>query len=340
VGIRRPEFHYSTDLRHHGGVALRSVAVLVRDEVSLFEFGVTAEIFGIDRTAAGVPAIDYRVCSEGGPGPVRSKHTAVVSLVSDHGLDGLRGADVVIVGASLPGGATPAEVAAIRAAHDAGSIVVSLCTGAFLCAEAGILDGRRATTHWRYAERFARAFPRVRVVADELFIDEGSVITAAGTAAAVDACLHLVRRELGQHVAVTIARRMVVPPQRHGGQLQYVDRALPRRGETGLAATLEWASARLDQPLDVAALARHAGLSPRQLTRRFLREVGSTPLRWLTAERIRRAQELLENSDLPIERISRQVGYGSATQLREHFRRHVGSTPARYRDTFRGSVVA
>ncbi|GAA1177397.1 helix-turn-helix domain-containing protein [Ornithinimicrobium humiphilum] len=316
---------------------LSTVAVLVRERASLFELGVTAEVFGIDRTAAGLPAIDYRVCAASGPGPVDTKHRSGLSVTATHGLDGLEGADLVVVSATLPHPATAAELEALRAAHAAGAVVLALCSGAFLVAEAGLLSGRRATTHWLYADDLAAAHPDVDVTADEIYIDLGDVVTTAGTGAAVDACLHLVRRELGSTAAATIARRMVAPPQRHGGQLQYVPRPVAPSPATGLAQTLDWAAAHLDEPLDVAALARHAGMSSRQLTRRFLEEVGTTPLRWVTAQRIRLAQELLEQTDLSIERISARVGYGSATQLREHFRRQVGSTPARYRDTFRAA---
>lgn len=319
---------------------LRSVAVLVRPSMSMFEFGVTAEIFGIDRTEIGLPAIDYRVCADRDlleqAGQVPTKHTDRLGLVAAHALDGIAGADVLIISAAAePTPGTDAEIAAIRAAHAAGATVLSLCSGAFLLAQAGLLDGRRATTHWMYADRLAAAYPQVEVVSDELFIDHGDVITAAGTAAAVDTCLQLVRRELGQAVAAAIARRMVAAPQRHGSQLQYVERPSAPAPSPGLAPTLDWAMGRLDQPLDVTTLAQHAGVSPRQLNRWFLGDLGTTPLRWLTEQRIRLAQELLERSDLSVERIGRRVGYGSATQLRQHFRRLVGSTPAHYRETFR-----
>lgn len=317
-------------------MALRSVAVLIRDDLSLLEFGVTAEIFGIDRTDSQVPPIEFRVCSQR-HGPVGTKHTDRIGVVVTHDLAGLRGADVVIVSATLPRAGTPDEVAAVRAAHEDGSVVVSLCTGAFLLAEAGLLDGRRATTHWRYADQFATAYPAVEVVPDELFVDHGDVITAAGTAAAIDTCLHLVRRELGQAVANTIARRMVVAPGRQGGQRQYVERAVTPVRTGALTPTLEWAVGHLDERLDVERLARQAGLSPRHLARRFVAEVGTTPLRWVTAQRIRLAQELLEASDLSIEQISHRVGYASATQLRHHFARIVGSTPARHRAMFQAA---
>ncbi|OYN95084.1 transcriptional regulator, AraC family with amidase-like domain [Propionibacteriaceae bacterium ES.041] len=319
---------------------LRSVAVLVRPSMSMFEFGVTAEVFGIDRTEIGLPAIDYRVCADRDlldrSAPVPSKHTDPLGLVAAHGLDGIAGADLLIISAAAePTPGTDAEITAIRTAHATGATVLSLCSGAFLLAQAGLLDGRRATTHWMYADRLAAAYPKTEVVSDELFIDHGDVITAAGTAAAVDTCLHLVRRELGQAVAAAIARRMVAAPQRHGSQLQYVERPVTPTPGPGLAPTLDWVLGRLDEPLDVTTLAQHAGVSPRQLNRWFLGDLGTTPLRWLTEQRIRLAQELLESSDLSVERIGKRVGYGSPTQLRQHFRRLVGSTPAHYRETFR-----
>ena len=317
-----------------------TAAVLVRDGLSLFEFGVTAEVFGIDRTAAGVPPIDYRVCSEGGPGWLRTKHVSAVRVESTHGLNGLIGADVVIVSATLPHTGTEAERRALRRAHAAGSLIVSLCSGAFLLAGAGLLDGHRASTHWLFTEQLARDFPRVDVVEANLFTDVGQIVTAAGTAAAIDTCLHVVRRELGAGTAAAIARRMVVAPTRHGNQLQFVARPLPPTPDSGLSATLEWAANHLGEDIDAAALARHANLSVRHLGRRFQQEIGSTPLQWLTQERIRAAQELLEVSDLSVDAIGRKVGYASATQLREHFRRAVGTSPSQYRQSFAQSGAA
>lgn len=311
-----------------------TVAVLVRDGLSLFEFGVTAEVFGIDRTAVGVPAIDYRVCSEGGPDSVSTKHVSSVRVETTHGLEGLNGADVVIVSATLPHTGTQAERAALRSAFDSGATLVSLCSGAFLLAGTGVLDGRRASTHWLFTDKLARDFPRIEVIEANLFTDVGRIVTAAGTAAAIDTCLHIVRRELGASVAATIARRMVVAPTRHGTQLQFIARPIPDIADSGLSATLEWAANRLGEDLDVHALAKHANLSVRQFGRRFRQEIGTTPLGWITQERIRVAQELLERSDLSIDVIGRKVGYASATQLREHFRRTVGTTPSKYREAF------
>lgn len=318
-------------------MALTTVAVLVRDELSLFEFAVTAEIFGIDRTDDGVPPFDFRVCAERFPAVLRTKHTAAVGLTPSAGLSGLAGADVVIVSAVRPTRCTDAERQALRAAHAAGATLVSLCSGAFLLADAGLLDGRRCTTHWMDAARLAREFPALEVCDDELFVDEGSVITTAGTAAAVDACLHLVRRELGTGVAGTIARRMVVPPHRSGGQRQYVARPIPQTPQDGLGPTMDWLLRDLRTPRTVDEMARQAGLSRRHFIRRFEEQTGTTPGRWLTEQRIGAAQALLESSDLPVERVAGQVGYSSAAQLRVNFERITGTGPASYRATFRGA---
>lgn len=317
-----------------------TVAVLIREGISLFEFGVTAEVFGIDRTKAGLPPVDYRVCSDGGPIRVASKHRPAVYVESTHGLGGLVDADVVIVSATLPSTGNEAELRAIREAYASGALVVSLCSGAFILAESGILDGLSVSTHWLFEEELARRFPTVEVVSANLFTDTGRVVTGAGTAAAIDTCLHVVRRELGAAAASTIAKRMVTAPLRHGGQQQFVDWPSRAdivgtdRGETGLAETLDWAKARLGTNLDLAALADRSALSTRQLTRRFIAQVGTTPLKWVTHQRVQRAQELLENTDLSIDQIGHDVGYSSATQLREHFRALVGTTPSAYRESF------
>ena len=297
-----------------------TAAVLVRNGLSLFEFGVTAEVFGIDRTEVGSPPIDFRVCSEDGPRWLETKHVSTVRIESTHGLEGLRGADVVIVSASLPHTGTEAERAALRRAHSEGAVIVSLCSGAFLLAGAGLLDGRQASTHWLFADQLARDFPRIDVVEANLFTDAGQIVTAAGTAAAIDACLHIVRREIGATTARMIARRMVVAPARSGSRSR-------RSGALGHARVG-------GEDIDAPALARHANVSVRQLGRRFKQELGTTPLQWITQERIRAAQELLEVSDLSIETIGRKVGYSSATQLREHFRRSVGTSPSQYRESF------
>lgn len=268
-------------------MALSTVAVLVEDDTSLFEVGVTAEVFGVDRTDDGLPPTEFRLCAESGPGPVPTQHHPALTVTATHGLDGLVGADVVIP-VTLPRPGSPAAVEALREAHASGAVVLALCTGAFLAAQAGLLSGRRATTHWMFADELAAAYPDVDVTADEIYIDLGDVITTAGTAATVDACLYLVRRELGQRAAGIVARRMVAPPQRHGGQLQYVLQPVAPATSPGLAPTLEWALAHLHEPLDVASLARHAaspGLRARVRRRTSASRASGCTRPWRTAYR-------------------------------------------------------
>jgi transcriptional regulator GlxA family with amidase domain len=261
-------------------------------------------------------------------------------LEPDHGLDRLRDAGTVIV----PGWADvdvdpPAElVEAVRAAHAAGARVVSLCTGAFVLAAAGLLDGRRATTHWAHTEALAARHPRVEVDPDVLYVDNGSVLTSAGKAAAMDLCLHLVRLDHGSSVANAAARRLVVPPHRAGGQAQFVATPVPARDDHPLAGLFPWIVERLDQPLTVADLARRAGMSSRHLGRHFKAATGTTPLQWLLTQRIRRAQELLEKTDDGVDRIATATGMGTATTLRRHFNRTVGVPPDTYRRTFRSGT--
>ncbi|MBN6051162.1 DJ-1/PfpI family protein, partial [Nonomuraea sp. RK-328] len=239
-----------------------------------------------------------------------------------HGLDDLVGADTVIVtsvpdacvedGEPLP----PGLVAALRRAHDAGARMVSLCTGAFALAEAGLLDGRRATAHWMHTAQLAARYPKVQVDDSVLYVDDGDVLTSAGVTAGLDLCLHLVRRDLGAHVANQLARRMVVPAHRPGGQAQFVDLSVPVTDDAGLGPVLEWARGRLDQPLTIEDLARRAAMSPRTFYRRLKAATGTTPLRWLLNQRIGLAQSLLESTDLPIEKVGELSGLGTANNLR------------------------
>jgi transcriptional regulator GlxA family with amidase domain len=236
--------------------------------------------------------------------------------------------------------APPAElVDAVRAAHAAGARVVSLCTGAFVLAAAGLLDGRRATTHWAHTGVLASRHPRVEVDPDVLYVDGGSVLTSAGKAAAMDLCLHLVRLDHGSSTANAVARRLVVPPHRDGGQAQFVTAPVPAPRTDPLAGLLRWVVERLDQPLTVEDLARRAGMSSRNLGRHFKAATGSTPLQWLLIQRIRYAQELLETTDDSIDTIARATGMGTATTLRRHFSRTVGVPPDTYRRTFRSRTV-
>jgi transcriptional regulator GlxA family with amidase domain len=258
-------------------------------------------------------------------------------LAPDHGLDRLARADTVLVpGWADVDAAPPAElVDAVRAAHSRGARVASLCTGAFVLAAAGLLDGLRATTHWAHTEVLAARFPRVTVDQDVLYVDNGQVLTSAGKAAAMDLCLHLVRADHGPAAANAIARRLVVPPHRAGGQAQFVTTPVPARDDHPLASLLPWITARLDRPLTVEDLARRANMSSRHLGRHFRSVTGTTPLRWLLNQRIRRAQELLENTDAGIDAVAEAVGMGTATTLRRHFNRTVGVPPDTYRRTFR-----
>jgi transcriptional regulator GlxA family with amidase domain len=270
----------------------------------------------------------------------RSRNSATTNrflLEPDCGLDRLAHADTVIVPALADVDEDPPAdlVEAVRAAHESGARVVSLCTGAFVLAAAGLLDGLRATTHWAHTEELAARYPRVTVDPDVLYVDNGSVLTAAGKAAAMDLCLHLVRRDHGSAIANVVARRLVVPPHRAGGQAQFVTTPVPAQDGHPLAELLPWAMRRLDQPLTVEDLARQANMSSRHLARHFRSVTGTTPLQWLLTQRIRRAQELLETTDDSVDTIASAAGMGTATTLRRHFHRTIGVPPDTYRHTFR-----
>ncbi len=313
-------------------MAIKSVSVLVLDGLAIFEFGVICEVFGIDRSADGVPNFDFKVC---GPEAGRPVRTAVgATLTPDHGLDALIGADLVAIPAIGGADYLPEALAAVREAVDAGSTVLTVCSGAFLAGAAGLLDGRPCTTHWMHADQLAASYPTARVDRNVLFVDDGNLITSAGTAAGIDACLHLVRRELGAEVTNKIARRMVVPPQRDGGQRQYIDQPIPVRYSEGFAPQLDWILANLDKPHTVASLAARASMSARTFARRFVEETGRTPMQWVTDQRVLYARRLLEETDLDIDRVADRCGFGTATLLRHHFRRIIGVTPSDYRRRF------
>ena len=313
---------------------LRTVAAVVADGLAPFEFGVVCEVFGLDRTDDGVPPVDFRVCGPVAGEPVRTSIGA--SLVPDHGLDALEDADLVAIPALTIRDEYPPEIVdALRAAHARGAVLLSVCSGAFLLAAAGLVDGRRITTHWRHAEDLKARFPQVEVDPDVLFVDDGDIVTSAGTAAGIDACLHIVRKEFGSAAANAIARRMVVPPQRDGGQRQYIDRPVPVCEEQSIRDVLAWMSEHLDEPQTVEDLARRAHLSTRTFARTFVAETGTTPMQWLATQRVHHARTLLEESGLDLEEIARLCGFGSAALLRHHFRRAVGVPPTDYRQTFR-----
>ncbi|MFE0135495.1 GlxA family transcriptional regulator [Streptomyces sp. NPDC059037] len=308
-----------------------TVALPAAGHLLHFELAVAYEIFGNPPREATRGWYDVLLC---GPGPVR---VGPFTVEPDHGLDRLADADTVIVPACADiGDPLPAElVDAVRAAHEAGARVASLCTGAFVLGAAGLLDGRRATTHWAHAAELSARHPRALVDPDVLYTDNGSVLTAAGKAAAVDLCLHLVHIDHGAAVANAVARRLVVPPHRPGGQAQFVSTPVQATGDHTLSHLLAWVQQRLDKPLTVTDMARKANTSPRHLGRQFRSVIGQTPLQWLLTQRVRRAQELLEATDDSIEAIALATGMGTATTLRRQFKRVVGVPPQIYRRSFR-----
>ncbi len=324
---------------------LHNVAAVVLDGFSPFELSLTYEIFGAGRTDAGVPAYEFALVA-GEPGPLRgSGSPATLTVEGAAGLERLEQADLVVMvpadehvgGAPRNDDVPQALLAALRQTVQRGARVLSVCSGAFVLGAAGLLDGRRCTTHWRYAEQLARRYPAATVDPSVLYVDEDPVITSAGTAAGIDACLYLVRKEQGAQVANGIARRMVVPPHRDGGQAQYLERPVPQAPADTLAEVMSWMERNLDRQLTVGELAGRAHMSPRTFARRFRQETGTTPKKWLTGQRILFAQHLLENTDAGVDTVAARTGFGSAAVLRHHFHscRHI--TPDAYRRTFRGS---
>jgi len=312
---------------------LKSVASLVIDGVAPFEFGVVCEVFGVDRTDDGVPPFDFRVCAERPGEPVPTN--VGIPLTPDRPLSDLVSADLVAVPAfTIRDQYPPAVVAALREAVDRGATVMSVCSGGYLLGAAGLLDGRNCTVHWRYADDFTRRFPNAKVDADVLYVDDGNIVTSAGTAAGIDACLHVVRRELGSRVAALIARRMVVAPQREGGQRQFVEMPVPECTADSLQPVLLWMLETITDDHSVAALAGRAAMSERTFARRFVAETGTTPQRWLSTQRVLHARTLLEQSSLGVDEIARLAGFGTPALLRHHFQRVVGVTPTDYRRSF------
>jgi transcriptional regulator GlxA family with amidase domain len=361
---------------HNEGM-LANVAVVIMNGFTPFELGVLCEVFGVDRTDDGLPAYDFAVVSgeatvsggaavpsqaalpgtatgpgeslvpgrAAGPAPLTSAAGFTVS--TPHGLDRLAEADLVAVAAvsddqigTPASGPFPAPLTeALRASVDRGARVLSVCTGAFVLGAAGLLDGRRCTTHWRHAPALARQHPSAIVNPDVLYVDEDPVITSAGTAAGIDACLHLVRKEQGSRVANGIARRMVIPPHRDGGQAQYVDRPVAMPACDTLAEVISWMQRHLGEPVTIHQLATRARMSERTFARRFVQETGITPLRWLTGQRILLAQELLEETAETVDVIADRAGFGNAATLRHHFRAWRGTTPQAYRRAFSPDAI-
>jgi transcriptional regulator GlxA family with amidase domain len=310
------------------------VAALVGSHAAAFELGTAHEVFGVDRSEYASPWYRFRVV--GAFGSTIPVSFGDWSISTPYTLDDLAESETVIVPVwpERADGSPPHELLeALRAVHERGGRLVSVCTGAFLLAQAGLLDGRRATTHWMWADDLARAYPQIDVDPDVLFVDGGDgIYTSAGTAAGIDLCLHIVRLDHGADVARKVARRMVVPPQRDGGQAQFVDMPLPEAcGDDPIARVLDWAMGHLDEPITVEDLATRALLSPRSFARRFRAATGTTPMQWLLRQRVLHAQRLLETTDLAVDRVAGKAGFGTATALRVHFRRIVGTTPAAYR---------
>ncbi len=311
----------------------RSVAVLAYDGLCTFEFGQVVEVFGLPRPEMGPDWYRFRVCAER-PGPLRA--IGGFRVEADGGLAELgEAATIVIPGWRGIDAPVPDDlVATLRAAHARGSRLVSICSGVVVLAATGLLDGKRATTHWKYAERLAARFPAVSVDAGVLYTEADGVFTSAGSAAGLDLCVHLVRRDFGPRIANEIGRRLVLPPHREGGQAQFIDRPVADREGSRFAHLFDWVRARLHERITVDRMAAEAAMSRRSFIRRFEAATGSPPGEWLTGERVRRAADLLEGSGLGVERIATECGFGSADALRHHFRLRLGISPTAYRRQF------
>ncbi|WP_284574536.1 helix-turn-helix domain-containing protein [Streptomyces sp. 2P-4] len=311
------------------------VAILALDGVSAFDLAIPCQVFALVTGPDGSPSYDVRVCVDrdtvATAGP-----TAPFRVSSSYGWDEVPAADTVVVpGIPADGTPDPRAVRLLREAAAGGARVASICTGAFALAHAGLLEGRRATTHWRFADALAERFPGTSVDPSVLYVDEGAVLTSAGIAAGLDLCLHMVRRDHGAAAAAAAARMLVMPPQRTGGQAQFIEYRAPGTDSADLGETLQWMRGKLGEPLSLADIAAHAMMSRRSLARHFRAQTGTTPLRWLLAQRVQRARELLETTGLPLTRIAEATGFGSLETLRHHFTRQVGTTPSAYRAAFR-----
>lgn len=316
------------------------VAVLAYEGMSLFETGIVTEVFGVAWPDLPERWYDLTLCAER---RVATTTLGGASLRTANGLDGFESADTIVI-PSVSDVDVPTSrrlVAALRAAHERGARIASICSGAFALADAGLLDGRRATTHWLYADRLARRYPEIDVDPRPLFVDAGSVLTSAGSMAGLDLCLHLVRRDHGGAVANRLARRLVAQPHRDGGQAQYIESpvAADDAGDV-IAHSMAWALERLDRPLTVEALAANAHLSPRTYLRRFTAATGTSPIRWLIAQRVEASLALLETTGMPIEEVATAVGFQSAVTYRHHFTAALKVAPSAYRKTFRETAAS
>jgi len=316
-----------------GRGAAHRVVVIVDENSNPFELGCATEIFGLHRPELGFDLYDFRLCS---PTPRTLMRDGFFILTAVAGLDAVDSADTVLV-PNRPDVEVPRRAAvldAISRAHTRGARLVGFCSGAFTMAEAGVLDGRRATAHWQWADEFRRRFPGVELQDDVLFVDDGDILTAAGSAAALDLGLHIVRRDHGAVIADRVSRRLVFAAHRDGGQRQFVERPMPTRPDRSLGPLLSWAQQQLDRPMSIADLATQGGLSPATLHRRFRAELGTTPLTWLTAERVTLACRLIEHGDLSLDAVARHSGLGTPANLRALIRRRTALTPSAYQQRF------
>jgi transcriptional regulator GlxA family with amidase domain len=310
---------------------LKNIVLLALPGVAPFEFGVVCEVFGIDRSDSGGPCFEFTIATAD-PGPVRT--SLGYDMVITTGLEVAASADLIAVPAHAIENIDERYLEVIRAAEARGAWVLSVCSGAFALAEAGILDGRRATTHWMHASKLAARFPRTTVDAEVLFVEDRKVVTSAGTAAGIDAALHIVRKELGAAATNVVARRMVVPPQRDGGQSQYIESPVQECSNDSIALVADWMLEHIDEDLTVDQLARKALMSSRTFARRFRADMGTTPAAWLNRQRIIRAQLLLEESTYSLETVAQDTGFGTAAVMRHHFLKVLQTTPTAYRRTF------
>jgi AraC family transcriptional activator FtrA len=311
----------------------RRVVTIIYDGLCTFEFAIVVEVFALPRPELDVDWYKFDVCSVD---RASSRATGGVRVVARKGIDALRSAGTIIIPGWKGADVEPPEalIRELRRAHARGARLLSVCSGVFVLAATGLLDGRRATTHWRYIEKLRARYPRIRVEPDVLYVDEGDILTSAGSAAGIDLCLHLVRRDYGAAIVNEVARRMVVAPHRDGGQAQYVPVPVPQQSEKGLADVMEWATRRLNSRMSVRKLADHAKMSGRTFARRFVEQTGTTPHRWLTQQRLFTAQRMLESTKQSIDRVAEATGFETAETLRHHFRKEFGTTPTAYRRRF------
>ena len=321
----------SANLEERAAAMLNKVVLLAIPGVAPFEFGVVCEVFGVDRSNTGGPNFDFTIATAD-PGPVRSSLGFDLMIPDD--LSVAVDADLIAVPAHSMGAIDERFLDVIRQAEARGAWILSVCSGAFVLAQAGILDGRKSTTHWMYTDRLSDEYPHTDVNPDVLFVEDRRVVTSAGTAAGIDAALHIVRKEHGAAAANVVARRMVVPPQRDGGQSQYIDTPVQECSDDSFSLVAQWMLDNLAADLSVEQLARRALMSSRTFARRFRAEMGTTPAAWLNRQRIIRAQELLESTDRGLEGIAQETGFGTSAVMRHHFLKVLQTTPTAYRRTF------